>query len=122
MINFITNKENCIKTPALPDYISVRPVGAVSILGFTHENSLNINESFSEEGEMELLLNGRRSTRRFKRENIDKKEIVNLVNTATCSPTGCNAMSVCFTVIDEYKKMEFFRDLAMEKFRVIVSE
>jgi len=149
MIDFIVNKEKCIKCgqcvkecpseiifmekdyPFIPKdkeafcikcqhCLAVCPTGAVSILGFDPENSVEFNAGFPEPKKMELLLKGRRSTRQFKKENIDKQEIVKLINTVSHAPTGCNTMSVCFTVIDEYRKLELFRDLVMEKLRVIV--
>jgi len=149
MLNFTVNREKCIKCrqcvkdcpaeiihmekdfPFIPQdkekdcikcqhCLAVCPRGAISILGFNPENSLEVNADFPEPGKMELLMKGRRSTRRFKKENIDKKEISELINTASYAPTGCNAMSVHFTLIDEYKKMERFRDLALDQLRVVV--
>lgn len=151
MLNFIVNKEKCIKCcqcvkecpaeiihmekafPFIPQEeegdcikcqhcLAVCPAEAISILGFNPEKSMEINMDFPEPEKMELLIKGRRSVRRYKKENIDKKEINKLINTAYYSPTGHNAMSVHFTVIDEYKKMERFRALALDKLRIIVNE
>ena len=151
MLNFIVNKEKCIKCrqcvkecpveiihmekdfPFIPQdkeggcikcqhCLAVCPGGAISILGFDPEKSMEVDANFPEPEKMELLMKGRRSTRRFKKENIDKKEIAELINTSSYSPTGCNAMSVHFTVIDEYKKMEKFRELAFDKLRVVIDK
>ena len=151
MINFIVNSEKCSKCrqcvkecpseiiqmekdiPFIPQdkekecikcqhCLAVCPGGAISILGFDPENSIEINAGFPDPGEMEFLIKGRRSTRRFKKENIDAKEVSKLINAASYAPTGCNAMSIHFTLIDEYKKMARFRELALDQLRIVVSE
>lgn len=151
MLNFTVNKEKCIKcrqcVKECPSDIicmekdfpfisqdkekdcikcqhclAICPGGAISILGFDPENSMKVNANFPEPEKMELLIKRRRSTRRFKKENIDKKQMTELINIASYAPTGCNAMGVRFTLIDEHRKMERFRELALDKLRVIVND
>jgi len=114
-----SKEKNCIKCQHC---LAVCPGEAISILGFEPENSIEIDANFPDPEQMELLIKGRRSTRRFKKENIDKKEIIELINAASYAPTGCNAMNVHFTIIDEYKKMEKFKEVAYDKLRIVITE
>ena len=112
-------EKDCIKCQHC---LAVCPIGAISILGFDPEKSMEVNDNFPEPEKMEILIMGRRSTRRFKKENIEKNEIIKLINVVSHAPTGCNTMGVHFTVIDGHKKMERFRALALDKLRVIIAE
>ena len=80
--------------------LAVCPLGAISIFGKKPEDSLPPPPP--EMGEyMERLVVNRRSCRRFLDKNVEPKVITNILNAMAAAPTGGNAQSVEYTVIDD---------------------
>ncbi len=103
--------------------LAICPTGALSILNKNPEDSISLTGNMLPEyNEMELLIKGRRSTRQYKDENVNKKTIYDLVNSAFYAPTGINAMKTLFTVIDNKNTMHKFRDKALQEIRKTINE
>ena len=75
---------------------------------------MEINGKFPSLVEMEALIKGRRSTRKYKDENVDKKIIERLANIAIHAPTGHNNMQVLFSLIDDKVQMKKFRLMILD--------
>jgi Fe-S-cluster-containing hydrogenase component 2 len=90
---------------------AVCPTGAVSILGLDPERSTPLSGDWRPDPErLETLIKGRRSVRRYKRENLEPELIQRLLEVAWHAPTGVNTRQVRFTVIDDREKLAAFRD------------
>ncbi len=89
--------------------LAVCPTGALSILGLKPENSQSLAGRRLDPGQMELLIKGRRSVRRFKDENLDPALLQHLLEVAWHAPTGVNARQVRFTVVDDKAKLAKLR-------------
>ncbi|MBF0477950.1 MAG: nitroreductase family protein [Candidatus Omnitrophica bacterium] len=142
MLNFNVDKENCIKCgvcvsdcPAmiinmtdngpiiLPEKenncfkcqhcLAVCPVGAIAILGVQPRESHPLTGELPSSEQMEMLIKGRRSIRKYKDENLDPKLIQRLLDTAWYAPTGKNTKQVQLTVVDDREVMNQFRNKAM---------
>ena len=55
-------------------------------------------------------MRGRRSNRSYKRENVPSEQISEILDIASAAPTGRNCRGVLWTVIDDYSKLDVFRD------------
>ncbi len=93
--------------------LAICPTGAISILGKSPEESLPVAGRFPAPEQMEILLKGRRSVRRYKEENLDPALIRHLLEVAWHAPTGRNSRQVLFTVIDDRTKLAALRDELM---------
>ncbi len=91
--------------------LAICPTGAISILGKVPENSLLSSDVIPKPDEMERLIKTRRSIRKFKKEDVDKALIHELVTTASYAPTAKNDNAVLFTVVDNREEMNKLRKL-----------
>ena len=99
-------EENCM---ACQHCLTICPPGAVSIFGKHPEDSIPLNsETLPTPHKLATLLRGRRSIRRFRQENVDKALIHEIMATVSNAPTGCNAMDVHFSLIDDIDVMHRF--------------
>jgi nitroreductase/NAD-dependent dihydropyrimidine dehydrogenase PreA subunit len=144
MLQFVVNKPACTRCgecvfdcpsriigvgddayPAIPDEkqpscircehcLSVCPTGAISILGYNPSDSLTIEGKFPDPAELETLMKGRRSVRRYREENVDPELLQKLLEVAWHAPTGVNSRQVLFTVLDDREKVALLRDEVME--------
>ncbi|HBM16018.1 MAG TPA: nitroreductase [Lentisphaeria bacterium] len=100
-------EEECIECQHC---LAVCPKRAVSILGKDPKNSSDLrSKQIPKLSELELLVEGRRSVRRFQDENVDKKLITRLLSDALHAPTGVNSMQVNFFVVDDKETMQKIR-------------
>ena len=96
--------------------LAICPVGAISILGRTPENSLPLaSEHLPKLDAMERLVRGRRSVRHYRNENVDPTLLRRLLAVLANAPTGVNRQELTFRVIDDRLVMARFRDKAMEE-------
>ncbi len=102
--------------------LAVCPTGAVSILGLYPEGSQLLGSGFPAPEELELLIKGRRSVRRYKPENLDPELLQHLLEVAWHAPTGVNSRQVRFTVIDNRDKLAQFREEVMAGLGRLVRE
>jgi nitroreductase/NAD-dependent dihydropyrimidine dehydrogenase PreA subunit len=94
--------------------LAVCPAGAISILGFRPEESLTLKNGYPDPRQLETLIKGRRSVRRFRPDNLDPFLIDQLLDVAWHAPTGTNTRQVRFTVLDDRQKVARLRDEVME--------
>ncbi len=93
--------------------LTICPTGALSILGKDPAGSRPLKDNLPETAQMETLIKGRRSVRRYKKESLPKATIDHLIQVAAHGPTGVNNRCLLFTVIDRAEDMERFRQLVM---------
>ncbi|UWX58592.1 nitroreductase family protein [Chlorobaculum sp. MV4-Y] len=93
--------------------LAICPTGAISILGFCPEDSLLLKGGSPDPGQLETLIKGRRSVRRYKPENLDPDLMQKLLDVAWHAPTGVNSRQVRFTVLDDREKVAHLRDEVM---------
>ncbi|MBN1928773.1 MAG: nitroreductase family protein [Chlorobiaceae bacterium] len=94
--------------------LAICPTGAISILGFSPDDSTPLDGNLPAPGQLETLIAGRRSVRRYRPENLPPELIGKLVSVASFAPTGVNARKVRFTVLDDREKTARFRDEVMD--------
>ncbi|HJV65338.1 MAG TPA: nitroreductase family protein [Geomonas sp.] len=93
--------------------LAVCPTGSVSILGRSPKESLELSGQYPAAAQLEVLVRGRRSVRRYRQENLDPGLITRLLESAWYAPTGINTRQVRFTVVDDRDKMARLRDEVM---------
>lgn len=89
--------------------LAVCPTGAVSIFGKDPEESLELRGALPGPEQMEALIMGRRSTRRYKKEGVDKDLIHHLLHVTSHAPTAVNQRNTVLTVVDDAEAMDRFR-------------
>lgn len=93
--------------------LAICPTGAVSILGLVPENSRPLSGNYTAPDHLESLIEGRRSIRRYKDENLEPVLLQRLLEVAWHAPTGVNSRQVRFTVVDDRQKLAALRDEMM---------
>jgi nitroreductase/NAD-dependent dihydropyrimidine dehydrogenase PreA subunit len=94
--------------------LAVCPSSAVSILGRRPEASRTLSGHYPQPGQLETLIKGRRSVRRYRQENVDPGLIRHLLEVAWHAPTGRNCRRVMFTLVDDRQKLAGIRGGLME--------
>jgi nitroreductase/NAD-dependent dihydropyrimidine dehydrogenase PreA subunit len=89
--------------------LAVCPTAAVSILGLKPEDSRLLAGNYPDPAQLETLIKGRRSVRRYRDENLDPALLQHLLEVAWHAPTGVNARQVRFTVVDDREKLDRIR-------------
>ena len=102
--------------------LAICPTAAISILGLQPEESRPLAGNFPDPGQLEILIKGRRSVRRYKEENLDPALLQQLLEVAWHAPTGVNSRQVLFTVVDDRAKMAQLRDEVLAGLRLVVQE
>jgi nitroreductase/NAD-dependent dihydropyrimidine dehydrogenase PreA subunit len=88
--------------------------GAVSILGLDPANSLPIEGRFPDKSQMETLIKGRRSIRRYRPDPLPPETIDELLRITAHAPTGVNSRGVEFIVVEDQGTMDAIRRETME--------
>ncbi|MBU1247404.1 MAG: nitroreductase family protein, partial [Proteobacteria bacterium] len=83
--------------------------GAISILGKNPDESTLLKGNLPSPEQMETLIRGRRSTRRYKNKSVDPATISHLLEVTANAPTGVNNMGTLFTVVDDLAVMDKIR-------------
>ena len=104
-------EDNCIKCQHC---LAVCPEAALSIWDKVPENSISTSSPMPAPEKLENLMQTRRSTRRFKKEELDKDLINRLVSMASYAPTAKNENAVQFTVVDNKEDMATLRTLTYD--------
>lgn len=95
--------------------LAVCPEGAVSVLGLRAEDSYQLDTTeMASHLQIDRLLRGRRSVRRYRDEDVDTTVIENLLHTAFHAPSGRNDRRLSFSVINRGEVMDRFRQQAYE--------
>jgi len=97
---------NCI---SCQHCLAVCPTGAISIFGKEPEDSLSLKGALPDPQQMETLIMGRRSTRRYKKEGVDPELIHHLLEVTSHAPTAVNQRNTVLTVVDGAEAMDRFR-------------
>lgn len=103
----MTNKDGCMKCQHC---LAVCPVGAISILGKSPDESTPLKGNMPSEEHMATLIKGRRSVRQYKPEGLDPEQIQKLLDIAWHAPTGVNSKSVHVTLMDDPVQVKAFSD------------
>jgi len=91
--------------------LAVCPEGAVSVLGLKPEDSYQLDGTeMPSYLQLDRLLRGRRSVRRYIDEDVDSTVIGKLLQTAYHAPSGRNDRRLSFSVIDRREIMNRFRE------------
>lgn len=90
--------------------LTVCPEGAVSILGLKPAGSVPLAGGFPDPVQMETLIKGRRSVRRYREENLEPELLQRLLDVASHAPSGMNSRQLRFTVVDDRSKLAQLRD------------
>ncbi|MFI4913253.1 MAG: nitroreductase family protein [Sedimentisphaeraceae bacterium JB056] len=115
----VLNSDACIKCSHC---LAVCPKAALSILGKKPAGSTLLKGNLPSAKQMEILIKGRRSVRQYSDKNVASETIRELVDIASHAPTGVNACSVQFTVIDNKDTMDAFRNEVYERLEKMLSE
>lgn len=94
--------------------LAVCPTGAISIFNKRPEDSMSPPPA-DMGGYMERLITNRRSCRRFEDKDVEPEIIDRILNVMASVPTGGNACSVEYTVIDDKDRVKKIRDAAYLK-------
>lgn len=89
--------------------LAVCSTGALSVLGHNPADSLPLTGGEVAAPQLALLMKGRRSVRRYKKEPVSQEEIDFLLDAVGYAPTGVNSRQVLLTVIDDPQVMDRLR-------------
>ncbi|WP_432736107.1 nitroreductase family protein [Maridesulfovibrio sp. FT414] len=103
----ISNEGGCIKCQHC---LAVCPTGALSILGNSPEDSTEIKGKMPDAEQMEILIKGRRSVRKYKPEALEPELIQKLMDIAWHAPTGVNSQSVTVTLMEDPEQVKAFSE------------
>jgi len=102
--------------------LAICPTAALSILGLQPEDSQPLAGNFPAPDQLETLMKGRRSVRRYHGENLEPALLQRLLDVAWHAPTGMNARNVLFTVLDDREKVSDLRQQVMAGLGLLVQE
>lgn len=102
--------------------LAICPTGAVSILGLQPGDSRLLAGNYPDPAQLETLIKGRRSVRRYQEENLDPALVQHLLEVAWHAPTGVNSRQVRFTVVDDREKLAQLRNEVMAGLDGLVRE
>lgn len=102
--------------------LAVCPTAAVSVVGVDPDRCTAVRGAFPSPEEMERLVRGRRSVRRYRPENLPRELMNRLLDTAWQAPTGVNGRDVLFTLVDDRTRLARLREEVMEGLRRRVRE
>lgn len=104
-------ERNCIRCQHC---LAICPTGALSIFGKQPEDSMPLDASaLPTLDAMELLVRGRRTTRRYKPVNVSPEVIERLMDATAHAPTGANRRTLTFALIDSREVMKEIRQQVM---------
>jgi nitroreductase/NAD-dependent dihydropyrimidine dehydrogenase PreA subunit len=89
--------------------LAICPTGALGIQGRKPSDSLKLPGNRPSAEQLAMLIKGRRTIRRYRSEPVSLEEIDFLLQTVAYAPTGVNNRQVLFTLIEEPRVMEEFR-------------
>lgn len=102
--------------------LAVCPTGAISIFGHKPGNSLPIVDCEIAAPTMDSLIANRHSCRRYKDKNVDAAIINDMLERLADAPNGGNKQQVEFTLIDDRRQMNHFRQLAYSRMEELAAQ
>ncbi len=102
--------------------LAVCPEGAVSVLGLRPADSLRLDKgALPSWDQIDRLIRGRRSVRRYLDEDVDPALIRQLLQTACHAPSGRNDRRLSFSVIDNREVMDRIREQLFDGLSGLIS-
>ncbi|MBU0728299.1 MAG: nitroreductase family protein [Proteobacteria bacterium] len=95
--------------------LAICPTGAVSILGRNPDDSAELSGNLPDPTQLEILIKGRRSVRRYTGRDLPPELIDDLLQIACHAPTGVNSRAVMFTVVRDGQAMDRLRQEVMTR-------
>lgn len=89
--------------------MAVCPEAALTINGAKPEDSVSLKNFTPDLPNLEMVMKSRRSCRSYQEKDVDKELLDRVLNITAYAPTGRNAASVTFTVIDNAADMTGFQ-------------
>ena len=103
--------------------MSVCPTGAITLSAFEGEQAVPFTqEELPGSSEVEKLIKTRRSARKFKKKPLSTTEIGKLIHTAAYAPSGHNAQTVSWTVLDSPEKVHELGEIVVEWMEEMVKQ
>lgn len=103
-------EDTCIKCGHC---LAICPTASVQVDGKSPEDSAPIKRSFPEPEQLSILMRGRRSVRRYKKEAVPPETMEKLYDVLAAAPTGVNDRRLLFTVVDDPAVMDRIREKAV---------
>ena len=100
--------------------LAVCPTAAISVLGKNPADSQPLAGHLPSAEQLETLIRGRRSVRRFIPEPVTSATISRLLHTAAHAPTGRNNLGVKFIVVEDQVTMKHLREETLTGIREAV--
>jgi len=104
-------ESNCLKCQHC---LAICPTGALSILGKNPEESIPVREEYLVPEQLANMIKTRRSIRKYRKEELGKELILELLDITAYAPSGHNNNGVLLSVIDNRKDLESFREMVYE--------
>ena len=115
----LINEDGCYKCQHC---LAICPTASVSILGRDPDDSIELKNNMVDPDKLATLIKGRRSVRRYKKQDLDRNLIDELLEVSWHAPTGVNSQSVLFTVVHEGKVMDKLRTEVMDELGILMEE
>lgn len=112
-------RDRCI---ACQHCLAVCPTGALAIGGVDPGRSITLAGNLPSARQLAVLMQGRRSVRRYTGEAVSGEEIGFLLDSVAHAPTGVNNRQVLLTVIDDPAVMEEFRSITYATLAAMIDE
>lgn len=96
--------------------MAVCPTGALSVSGKNPEESMPL-DNWPDGGQMEQLIRGRRSVRRYKNEPVDPPLVARMLDIVSSAPTARNNMRLTYSVVEDPAVMNKVRATAYRAVR-----
>ncbi len=96
--------------------------GALTLLGATVQDVLELRKNLPDPEKMEVLIKGRRSFRNYQDENMDPAEIEKLLEVAWHGPSGHNDRRLLFSLVDDKDVLDSIRKEAFSGLEKLINE
>lgn len=84
--------------------LTVCPTAALSVLGKNPDESMSL-ENLPDDQQMERLIKGRRSVRRYKPDPVEPAVLARLMDVISSAPTGKNNLNMMYTLVEDQAVM-----------------
>lgn len=91
--------------------------GALSVFGLDPADSIPLKGNYPDPARLETLMLGRRSTRRYRDEPVDRALIDRIMEVVRNAPTGVNSRSTHFTLVEDSAAMKALVEATYEGLR-----
>lgn len=96
--------------------------GALSVFSLDPEQSTPLKGNFPDPEKMKVLLKGRRSVRRYKKEQVDPLLLKDILETVSSAPTAVNRRTILLHLIDNREVMDELLRLTYSGIKKAVKE